>query len=122
MSDPRPFFHGWRARAHYLTRNRRFLLRTSAVIIALGMIAASAIVLVRQQEEDHGPGFTVSPALNLVHQEYHQLRHAQEPQPRQLSVWLRRLLAQLPKLLDGDESDEYQGFTTTGILTGYHIA
>ena len=30
MSDPRPFFHGWRARAHYLTRNRRFLLRTSA--------------------------------------------------------------------------------------------
>lgn len=122
MSEPRPFFHGWRARAHYLTRERRFLLRTSAVIIAFGMIAASVVVLIRQQEADHGPGFTVSPALNLVHQEYHQLRHAQEPQPRQLSVWLRRLLAQLPKLLKGDESSGYHGFTTTGVLTGYHVA
>jgi hypothetical protein len=123
MRDPRPFFHGWRARAHYLTRNRHFLLRTSAVIIALGMIAACTIVLVRQQqEENHGPEFTVSPALNLIHQEYHQLRHSQEPRPRQFAIWLRRLLAQLPKLVDSDESSEYAGFTTSGHLIGYHVA
>jgi hypothetical protein len=48
MSDSRPFFHGWRARAHYLTRNRHFLLRTAVVIIALGMIAACTLVVVRQ--------------------------------------------------------------------------
>lgn len=123
MSDLRPFFHGWRARAHYLTRNRHFLLRTAVVIIALGMIAACALVVVRQQqEENHGPGFTVSPALNLIHQEYHQLRHSQEPRPRQLAIWLRRLLAQLPKQVDSDESGEYAGFITSGNLIGYQVA
>ena len=32
MSDGRSSFHGWRARTHFLTRDRRFLLRTSAAI------------------------------------------------------------------------------------------
>lgn len=95
MSEKRPLFHGWRARTHYLTRDRGFLLRTAAGIIALGMIGASVIILTHAlgDKEAHDPG--LNPAYNRLHGEYHELRHATTPQPRQLATWLRRMLAQL---------------------------
>ena len=54
ISEGRPLFHGWRARTHYLTRDRRFLLRTSAVIIIVGLITASLIVIGRQPQDARG--------------------------------------------------------------------
>ena len=44
MSEP-GMFHGWRSRVFYLTRNRRFLLRTTGTIIAAGFLIASLVVV-----------------------------------------------------------------------------
>lgn len=95
MSDKRPFFHGWRASVHYLTRDRRFLLRTAAGIVALGMIIANAIVLTQSLGPQESHDSQITPAQNALHREYHELRLAITPQPRQLATWLRRMLAQL---------------------------
>ncbi|MFO1482025.1 MAG: PrsW family glutamic-type intramembrane protease [Verrucomicrobiaceae bacterium] len=121
MSEKQSLFHGWRARTHYLTRDRRFLLRTSAGIIALGMITASMIVVSASREPD-GPVSVITPALTIIHREYHELRHAKEPQPRKLAVWLRRLFAQLPKLAGDDDADGFHSFTTAGVIGGYEVA
>lgn len=118
MSDERPLFHGWRARAHFLTRDRRFLLRTSAAIIALGMIAASAIVVSGTLQDQGDDTHAISPALSRLHGEFHQLRHQKEPQPRKLAAWLRLLLAQLPALRENGPHD----FGREGKIGGYDVA
>lgn len=122
MSDNRPFFHGWRARTHYLTRNRRFLLRTSAGIIAFGMIIACTIVVSSAGKEESEHRFSISPALIRLHEEFHRLRHETSPQPREFATWLRMLLAQIPKLVEGDEAGAFQSFNQTGKLGGYDVA
>ena len=122
MSEERSYFHGWRARTHYLTRNRRFLLRTSATIIALGIIIASVIVIGDVSKKEDSPIFSVSPALIRLHEEFHHLRDETTPQPRQFATWLRMLLAQIPKLVEGDEAAAFQGFVQDGKLGGYDIA
>lgn len=122
MSDKRPFFHGWRARTHYLTRNRRFLLRTSAGIIAFGMIIACTIVVSSAGKEESEHRFSISPALIRLHEEFHRLRHETSPQPREFATWLRMLLAQIPKLVEGDEAGAFQSFNQTGKLGGYDVA
>ncbi len=122
MSEERSYFHGWRARTHYLTRNRRFLLRTAAAIIAIGMIIASAIVIGNATQEEDSHLFSVSPALVRLHEEFHYLRHETTPQPREFATWLRMLLAQIPKLVEGDEAAAFRGFTQNGKLGGYDVA
>ncbi|MCB1277051.1 PrsW family glutamic-type intramembrane protease [Prosthecobacter sp.] len=122
MSHDRSPFHGWRARTHYLTRNRRFLLRTSAAIIAVGMIIACVIVIGSVRSGEPAGSFAVSPALSHLHEEFHHLRHETAPQPRELATWLRMLLAQIPKLVEGDEAGAFQGFLSDGKLGGYDVA
>jgi len=122
MSEQRSLFHGWRARTHHLTRNRRFLLRTAASIIATGMIIACVIVIGSVPPGAPAEDFAVTPALSRLHQEFHRLRHETAPQPRQCAIWLRLLLAQLPQLTKGDDADAFQGFTQTGKLGGYEVA
>ncbi len=122
MSDKHSFFHGWRARTHYLTRNRRFLLRTSASIIAVGVIIASAIATSGTFDKDPEHHFSISPALSRLHDEFQSLRREKSPQPRQFATWLRMLLAQIPKLVEGDEAEELQSFSQTGKLGGYDVA
>ncbi len=113
MTDERPFYHGWRARAHYLTRNRRFLLRTSAAILAVGMIIASAVVITPRDPEPLPQPFTATTAQNLVHSELTALRSATEPQPRKLAYWLRR---QLALINNEDLPKAYAGYTASGLL------
>ncbi|MDZ4405766.1 PrsW family glutamic-type intramembrane protease [Prosthecobacter sp.] len=122
MSEDRPFFHGWRARTHYLTRDRRFLLRTAAAIIACGMIGACVIVIGGMVQEEPQAHHAVSPALSRLHGEFHRLRHEKTPQPRPFATWLRMLLAQIPKLVEGDEEGAFQGFIHGGKLGGYEVA
>lgn len=122
MSENRPLFHGWRARAHYLTRNRAFLLRTAAVIIALGMVAASIIVVGSASQDEDQHAFSVSPALIRLHAEFHRLRHETTSQPRLFATWLRMLLAQIPQLVEGDEALAYRSFQQDGKLGGYAVA
>ena len=122
MNEERSLFHGWRARTHHLTRNRRFLLRTAASIIAIGMIIACVIVIGRATRNEPPAGSMVSPALSRLHEAFHQLRYETSPQPRQFAIWLRMLLAQLPALMKEDEEAAFQGFIQTGKLGGYGVA
>ena len=122
MSEERSLFHGWRARTHHLTRNRSFLLRTAAAIIASGMIIACVIVIGSVTPGKPTEIYPVPPALSRLHEEFHQLRHDTTSQPRQFAVWLRLLLAQLPKLMEGDNTDAFQSFAHTGKLGGYEVA
>ena len=122
MSEERSLFHGWRARTHYLTRNRRFLLRTSASIIATGMIIACTIVIGSATRSEPEENHAVTPALSRLHGQFHLLRHDATPEPRQLATWLRLLLAQTPPLMEGDEAGAFQKFTSTGKLGGYDVA
>ncbi len=118
MSDGRSLFHGWRARTHYLTRDRRFLLRTALGIIALGMIIASAIVSSTRQPNLYSVAFAMNPARNQVRVEYQNLRHTSEPQPRELATWLRRALALIG---NDDVGNEYAEYESTGLLDGHDV-
>lgn len=123
MSDRFSPFHGWRARTHYLTRDRHFLLRASAAIIALGMAAACVMVLSRSKGETgtHAPR---SAAEIRVHKDYHALRNADTAKPRQLALLLRRILSLIPA--DDAEADHamlsHTHFRASGMLGGYDVA
>jgi len=121
MNEDRPLFHGWRARTHYLTRNRRFLLRTAAAIIALGIVTASIIVIGSASQDEDEHAFSVSPVLTRLHAEFHRLRHETTSQPRQFATWLRMLLAQIPQLVEGDEALAFRTFQQDGKLGGYAV-
>lgn len=121
MSERHSPFRGWRARTHYLTRNREFLLRTSAMIIALGLVAASLLVAARRQEDGHAP--PRSAEENTVHRHYHALRTAPDPQPRELARLLRQLLKVLLTRAAEDAGPRaHAGFLADGSLGGYDIA
>ncbi|WP_395745448.1 PrsW family glutamic-type intramembrane protease [Prosthecobacter sp.] len=121
MSTERSYFHGWRARTHYLTRDRRFLLRTSAAIIALGMIIASTIVIGRAGSHEPPQGHAASPALSRLHEDFHLLRHETTPQPRRLATWLRLLVAQIPQLVKAGDESAYEDFAQTGRIGNYEV-
>ncbi len=122
MSEQRSLFHGWRARTHYLTRNRRFLLRTAAALIATGIIIACIIVIGSAARNDSAQRYAVTPALSRLHEEFNRLRNDSTPQSRQFATWLRLLLAQIPQLVEGDDASAFQTFTSTGQLGGYEVA
>lgn len=119
MSDRRSLFHGWRARTHFLTRDRRFLLRTSATIIFIGLIAASMIVIGHRPPDPLEQIQRRTPAQIRVHREYNELRHAEVPQPRQLSLWLRLLLGQMER--DPGKNDVQPPFAESGMIEGYDV-
>lgn len=97
MSQSRSSLHGWRARAHYLTRSRSFLLRTSAVIVLLGFIIACLIVALNGGEDSSAGTPPPSAAKSRLLLDYRELRLAETPQPRKLALLLRQILAQAPK-------------------------
>lgn len=122
MSEKRSLFHGWRARTHYLTRNRRFLLRTAASITATGMIIACMIVIGSVQQGEPKQSQADLSALSRLHEEFHRLRRETTPQPRPLALWLRKLLAQLPHLIEENDESVFPMFIQTGKLGGYEVA
>lgn len=122
MSDSHSPFHGWRARAHSLTRNRHFLLRTSALIIAAGMAVACLVVLSHMERQTglHPP---VSEVETRAHKDYHALRHATTAQPRQLALLLRRILGLVSIHKEEDHAAlSHSQFRSTGMLQGYDVA
>lgn len=123
MSNDKSPFHGWRARTHYLTRNRRFLLRTSASIIAFGMLIACVIVMSFAAQEDAPQHLqSLSQAQIRLHDEFLRLQQEDKPTPRQLAFWLRLLLGQLPKTAEAYEAVAFQEFSQTGKIADYDVA
>lgn len=121
MSDRQSPFHGWRARTHYLTRNRHFLLRTSAAIVAVGLAIACLVVVAHVENDAHLDKPGISEADNIIHREYHKLRSATSPQPRQLAGLLRLLLKQIDSGTP-EETEALATFRSSGKLAGYDLA
>ncbi len=125
MSNSHSPFHGWRARTHHLTRSRHFLLRTSAVIITLGLALATLIVAGHTRQ---GPGTGAhapqSEAEIRIHKDYHALRHATEARPRQLALLLRRMLSLISPTLEEEDhaARALASFHASGILAGHDVA
>lgn len=122
MNELRSSFHGWRARTHHLTRNRRFLLRTAASIVSVGMIIACVIVIGNTPRGAPAQSQAAASALSRLHEEFNRLRREDTPQPRQLALWLRMLLAQLPQLTEKSEPKLFQSFAQTGKIGAYEVA
>lgn len=120
MSDKQPLCPGWRARAHYLTRDHRFLLRACMSILAVGVIISCVIILSSQKSTPILRAYSsVSSAQNLLRRDYLELFHATKPEPRRLALWLRRQLA----LIHEDEAAaEFTQFSSSGLLADDDVA
>ena len=91
--------HGWKARIHHLTRNRRFLIRTSLSIVVSGLVLGCLIQWLRQTDEAKASKASKpSPLVLLSREAWRQIDHASQPSPRLLLRWLRRSLAQREEL------------------------
>jgi RsiW-degrading membrane proteinase PrsW (M82 family) len=116
MSEP-GMFHGWRSRVFYLTRNRRFLLRTTGTIVAAGFLIASLIVTARSGSKM--PAVKVSSVEQGLQEGYGRLLAAAEPDPRQLAAWLRRQMMVLTRSVEDSAPQEaFDAFSRDGTLLG----
>ena len=107
-------FHGWRSRVFYLTRNRRFLLRTTGTIIAAGFLIASLIVTARSGSKK--PGSQVSTVEQGLQEGYGRLLAMSEPDPRGLAAWLRRQMMVLVGSVQSDTPTPDEAFELVRVL------
>lgn len=85
---------GWRARVHFLTRNRAFLLRSSLVILSAGFAAACLTQWLRTAGQSAQRGTApVDPLVQAMRESYRKLETASQPDPRALAQWLQRVLS-----------------------------
>lgn len=116
--------HGWKARIHHLTRNRSFLIRTSLIILVSGFAAGCLIQWVRVAG---GPaskhGVSVNPLIEGYRDAWRKLERAEDPQPRQLLVWLRHFLSKREELADetGMTKPDVVAFEKDGRLLGFDV-
>ena len=116
--------HGWKARIHHLTRSRRFLIRTSLVILVGGLALGILIQWLRQTDEAKASRASKpSPLVSLSREAWRQIDNAQESSPRLLLRWLRRCLAQREELSEelGIALPTAQTFIEDGRLFGYDL-
>ena len=110
---------GRRARIHHLTRNRRFLIRTSVAILCAGLFLGCAIHWLRSASgETGGTSLPGDPRLAELSETRRQLAASAEPQPRKVMHWLRKLISmndQIPELMEQEEMD-LTSFQENGIL------
>ncbi len=113
--------HGWRARAHFLSRDRGFLLRTAFGIVAGAFMLSFFIVHFSGKERRP---LTASEYVNAahqsVHEDFHTLRHATTPTPQALISWLLNLVEESRYLSSKlPPGDQILLFKETGLLAGY---
>lgn len=116
--------HGWKAPIHHLTRNKRFLMRTSLVIVITGLLAGCLIQWLRATDEAKASRASKpSPLVSLSREAWRQIKDAKEPSPRLLLRWLRRCLAQREELSDdlGLPLPELEAFLQDGRLFGHDV-
>lgn len=122
MSEP-GMFHGWRSRVFYLTRNRRFLLRTTGTIIAAGFLVASLIVTARSGPPK--PGVQLSSAEQGLQEGYGRLVAATVPDPRGLAAWLRRQMMVLVGSVKSEApmpGEAFDAFSRNGTILGRSLS
>lgn len=85
---------GWRARIHFLTRNRSFLLRSSLIILTAGFAVACVTQWLRIAGQPAQRGRApVDPWVQVIRESYRKLETALQPDPRVLAQWLQRVLS-----------------------------
>ncbi|MFN7563484.1 MAG: hypothetical protein ACK5TH_17010, partial [Prosthecobacter sp.] len=106
--------HGWRSRVFYLTRDRRFLLRTAGTIVAAGFLIASLIVTARSGSLPATP--PVPAGEQRMQEEYGRLLAIPEADPRRLAAWLRRQMAAIVRsVVEAEEPRRaFDAFSQTG--------
>lgn len=122
MSEP-GIFHGWRSLVFYLTRNRRFLLRTTGTIIAAGFLVASLIVTARSGPKK--PELHVSAVEQGLQEGYGRLLAMCEPDPRGLAAWLRRQMMVLVGSVKSDTptpGEAFDVFSRNGTILGRNLS
>lgn len=114
----RRLLQGWRTRVFYLSRDRRFLLRAAAMIVAMGFLTASLIVTLRSRMLPVSP--PVPPIEQWLQQEYVRLLAMPEASPRSLAWWLRRQLTVLVRSAEGEAEPRkaFDAFSRNGMVDG----
>jgi hypothetical protein len=110
--------HGWRSRVFYLTRDRRFLLRTAGTIVAAGFLIASLIVTTKSGSLPSEPPVPV--AEQRIQADYSRLISTKEPDPRALAIWLRRQVMVMARKLADEEKLRmaFDAFSQNGVVDG----
>ena len=91
-----PRWHGWRSRLFYLSRNRRWLLRTACGIAATGLLIACLLASFgSKSKETVVPPQMVDSTMRRLQREAKRLQSATSPDPRALCAWLRRVAESL---------------------------
>lgn len=84
----------WRARSHFLTRNPAFLLKTSLIILAVGLGLALLIVAASPKPAATTTGDLIErlvhPGREHLRDGLQELQNSPTPEPRKLARWLRR--------------------------------
>lgn len=112
-------FSGWRARLHYWSRHRRALKKTALGIVAFGFLTAWVFVTLFPEK----PGVSLDPVEQRVRNEWQELQHAKEPQPRKLARWLRLTLRNLSHLCDVAEvaHTTWESYQKNGKLADFDV-
>jgi RsiW-degrading membrane proteinase PrsW (M82 family) len=115
--------HGWRTRLHHLTRNRRFLIKTSLGIVLGGFVTACLIAWLGAEERRGFFSVHVDVIEQRIREGYHRLLHDSERKPRELSRWLQRVISQREHLCDVTESEmpTAESFLADGKIAVYQL-
>lgn len=103
--------HGWKTRLSFITRDRRWLAITAAMLIASGYAMACIIVW---QSVAEGEGTL----QHRLHQQLLEIASSDEPHDRVLALWLHDVTSDLSTLAEMIEAEapELSAYQTTGRL------
>lgn len=112
----------WRARSHFLTRNPAFLLKTSLIILAIGLGLALLIVAASPKPAATTTGDLIErlihPGREHLRDGLQELQNSPTPEPRKLARWLRRAC-----ILESTSPPQEESSTPTELtLSGHPIA
>ena len=112
----------WRARSHFLTRNPAFLLKTSLIILAIGLGLALLIVAASPKPAATTTGNLIErlihPGREHLRDGLQELQNSPTLEPRKLARWLRRAC-----ILESTSPPQEESSTPTELtLSGHPIA
>jgi RsiW-degrading membrane proteinase PrsW (M82 family) len=112
----------WRARSHFLTRNPAFLLKTSLIILAIGLGLALLIVAASPKPAATTTGDLIErlihPGREHLRDGLQELQNSPTLEPRKLARWLRRAC-----ILESTSPPQEESSTPTELtLSGHPIA
>ncbi len=108
---------GWRARIHYWSRHEAWLKRV-AILLSVGSFLAALGIIALTPE---ATGLAADPLEQARRQEWQALMRETGKRPREVTLWLRRTLAQVEHLADvlGLEPTSWESYQKDARLAAY---